>query len=131
MVYMQLARAGHMHHIQGAGAEFHAVKRELSEALHKGSPIKERKDILTSRFAGAKMIQLPFRLCRRDIAPKYFQSQGICEFRLLQFPNRERIALRRHPGLHPLGPLLAEVEFKQRARVKIQHTFTSALHDPA
>lgn len=119
MVYMQLARAGHMHHIQGAGAEFHAVTGEFSEALHKGSSIKERKDILASRFAGSKMFQLPFRLRRRDITPKNFQSQGICEFRLLQFPNRERIALGSNLGLHPLGRLLAKVEFEQRARVKI------------
>lgn len=76
-----------MHHIQGAGADLHAVTGELSEALHEGCPIEVRKDILASLFAGAEMSQLPISLCRCDIAPKYFQLESVCELRLLQFPN--------------------------------------------
>ena len=60
-----------MHHIQGAGSDFHAVTGKLAEALHECRPIEAREDILASLFAGAKMNQLPISLGGCDIAPKY------------------------------------------------------------
>ncbi len=109
-----------MHHIQGAGADFHAVKGELAKALHECRSIEVREDILAALFAGAEMCQLAISLCRCDIEPKYFQSQSVCQFCLLQFPNWERVALGRHLLLHPLGALLAEVEFQKCAGIQIE-----------
>jgi hypothetical protein len=77
-----------MHHIQGAGADFHAVKGELAEALHEGCTIEVREDILAVLFTGTEMSQLTISLRLCDIASKYFQPQSVCQFRLLQFPNR-------------------------------------------
>lgn len=57
-----------MHHIQGEGADFYAVTRELAEALHEGYSIEVTEDILALLFAGTEMSQLAISLSRCDIA---------------------------------------------------------------
>ena len=62
IVHLELARAGHMHDIQSAGAEFHAVARQQTESLHEGGAVQHRKDIQPPLLARTKVGQLSFGL---------------------------------------------------------------------
>ena len=129
MVCLNFARAGYMHHIQGAGAKFHAVVGEQSEALHKSGAVEVREEILSPVLARAEVRELCLRLGGCDVAPKYLKSKGICQLSFLEFPHWEWGALGGHLGLHPFRALLSEVEFQKRARVEIQH-ITIVPRDP-
>ena len=50
-----------------------------------------RKDKLTSLFARAEMDQPPNRLCHYDNTTEYSDSESVCDFRPLKFPDSNNL----------------------------------------
>ncbi|MFZ9938055.1 MAG: hypothetical protein ACO3JG_13510 [Luteolibacter sp.] len=85
--------AGDVEDIHRAAAQSGRFGAQVKKPLHEGVAVDFREKIEPALEAALKQSDLRIRLVSGDFVPKNLQAQGIDQFRLLDFPDGQRLFL--------------------------------------